>query len=454
MRTLYNVEINHYRGKVMKPRLVPVYFKSANREEFNEQLNTLKRLLAEEAELLEPVALGTQIPEAEAVIFPQLVGEAYRRIDALKKIGLPLLAITSEFGTVAMWDWEIVSYLKSEGCKTFAPTNIELTKKICRTLGVKREMGQTKFLVFQDNPGEGMQADIFKRFYWWEQRCTDLMKKKFGITLIKKSFKQFGAQAKQIPDREAEEVWKKWNLKTESVSDRALKSAIKIYLLVKREIEKDENIRGVGINCLNESFYSDTTPCLAWNMLFEEMGILWACEADTMTLLTKYLIHRSLRVPIMMSNIYPFLMGMAALKHERIESFPEIDEPENHALIAHCGYLGVLPESFSTVWQLRPKVLAIVDDNATAIDARLPTGDLTMAKLDPTMSKLLVVEGSLVDYAQYPGSDCRNGAVIRVPNGHRLVDKLYSHHILLMTGHRGTELDSMTRVFDLQIEEV
>jgi hypothetical protein len=177
-----------------------------------------------------------------------------------------------------MWDWEIVSFLKSEGCQTFAPTSLELTKKICRTLGVKREMGQTKFLVFQDNPGEGMQADIFKRFYWWEERCSDLMKKKFGITLVKKSFKHFGAQAKQIPDREAEEVWKNWNLKTENVSDRALYSAIKIYIAVKREIEKDENIRGVGINCLNESFYSDTTPCLAWNMLFEEKGILWACD--------------------------------------------------------------------------------------------------------------------------------------------------------------------------------
>jgi hypothetical protein len=453
-KKMYNRCTNYYGGREMKPRLVPVYFESAKRDEFNEQLNILKQLLAEEVELLEPVALGPKIPEAEAVLFPQLVGEAYKKIDILKKIRLPFLAITSEFGTVAMWDWEIVSYLKSKGCQTHAPTSIEWTKKICRILGVKREIGQTKFLVFQDNPGEGMQADIFKRFYWWEEQCIDLMREKFGITLVKKSFKQFGAQAKQIPDKEAEAVWKNWNLKTEKVSDRALTGAIKIYIAVKREIEKDSNIRGVGINCLNESFYSDTTPCLAWNMLFEEKGILWACEADTMTLLTKYLIHRSLAVPIMMSNIYPFLMGMAALKHERIEGFPEVDRPENHVLIAHCGYLGVLPESFSTEWQLQPKVLAIVDDNATAIDARLPTGDLTMAKLDPTMSKLLVVEGSLVDYVQYPGSDCLNGAVVRVPNGHKLVDKLYSHHVLLMTGHRGVELDSMARVFDLQIDEV
>jgi hypothetical protein len=114
----------------------------------------------------------------------------------------------------------------------------------------------------------------------------------------------------------------------------------------------------------------------------------------------------------------------------------------------------VLPKSFSTEWTLRPKVLSIVDDNATAIDARLPEGDLTIAKLDPTMARLLTVEGSITGYAQYPGSDCRNGAVIRVPNGYRLLDKLYSHHILLMTGHVGYELENMTRALGLEIDKV
>jgi hypothetical protein len=439
----------------MKARLVPVYFKSADKSEFDGQLKILKKQLGEVAEFKEPVPLGTKLPDAEAVIFPQLVGEAYQRIDELKKIKLPFLVITSEFVTVKMWDWEIVSFMKSEGCTAFAPYSLELSKKICRSLGVKREMRSTIFLVFQDSPGEGMQADIFKRFYWWEERCIDLMKKRFGVTVKKKSFKKLGGEAKKIPDTEAESVWKKWDLPTADLSPGMLNSAVKVYMAVKREIEKDENIRGVGINCLNESFYSDTTPCLAWNMLFEEKGIIWACEADIMVLLTKYMIYRSLNVPIMMSNIYPFLMGQAALKHERIPEFPEVEgDPANYSLIAHCGYLGVLPKSFSTEWTLRPKVLSIVDDNATAIDARLPEGDLTIAKLDPTMAKLLTVEGSITGYAQYPGSDCRNGAVIRVPNGYRLLDKLYSHHILLMTGHVGYELENMARALGLEIDRV
>lgn len=433
--------------------MVPVYFKSADRSEFDSQMVILRKQLAEVAEFAEPVLIGSKLPDVDALIFPQLVGELYKRIDELKKIGLPFLAITSEFGTINMWDWEIVSFMKSEGCTVFSPYSLEMSKKICRSLGVKREMRSTTFLMFQDNPKEGMQANIFKRFYWWEDRCLNLIKKRFGVIVVKKSFKQFGEEAKNIPDREAEKVWRTCNLPTQNLSKKMLNSAVKVYIALKQEVEKDKNIRGIGINCLNESFYSDTTPCLAWNMLFEEKGIIWACEADIMALLTKYMIYHSLKVPIMMSNIYPFLMGQAALMHERILKFPEVEgNPSDYSLIAHCGYLGMLPKSFSTDWTLRPKVLSIVDDNAIAIDARLPEGDMTIAKLDPTISKLLIVEGSIIGYTQFPGSDCRNGAVIKVPNGYQLLDKLYSHHILLMTGHLRYKLENMAQALGLEID--
>jgi L-fucose isomerase-like protein len=353
-----------------------------------------------------------------------------------------------------MWDWEIASYLRSEGIQTIAPYNLEQTKKACKGLGLKRELSQTKFLVFQDNPGEGFQADIFKRFYWWEDECVQRMMEKFGITIVKKSFRQLGADAKHISDQEAEAVWEGWELRTDGISQRALNSAIKIYIAVKRELEQDENIKAVGINCLNESRFSDTTPCLAWNMLYEEKGLIWGCEADTMSMLTKYILHESLDAPIMMTNLYPFVMGQAALKHERIEAFPEVAEPENHILVAHCGYLGVVPTSFSTEWALKPKVLAIVDENATAIDARMPTGDITLAKLHPTVDAMTVVEGTLEDYVQYPESDCRNGGVIKVSDGPQLVNSISSHHYLLMTGHHGIDINILGKVFDLNIEEI
>src|SRR5260221_13676802 len=440
----------------MKARLVPVYFASGQDADFKTQVENLKALLEDEAEILAPVPLGTPLPEAEAVVFPQMLGDAYRQLDDIKAIALPLLIITSEFGTVSMWDWEIGSYLRAEGVETIAPYNLDQTRKICKGLSVKRELKQTKFMVFQDNPGEGAQASIFKRFYWWEDECTQRMLNKFGITIVKKSFKKMGAEAQQIPDQEAEAVWEQWQsrLNIGNIPKRALNSALKIYVMLKRELAEDEHIQGMGINCLNESHFSDTTPCLAWNMLYEERGLIWGCEGDTVSMLTKYILHKSLGVPIMMTNLYPFLMGQAALKHEKIPNFPDLPEPENHILAAHCGYLGVLPQSFATEWTLRSKVLGIVDENATAIDARLPMGDITMAKLRPNFEKLSVVEGSLTDYAQYPGSDCLNGAVLKVPDGRKLMNALSSHHYLLMTGHNLADITMLSKVFNLEVEEI
>jgi hypothetical protein len=438
----------------MKALLAPVYFKLKKDEEFTIQLKRLKELLSEEADILPPAVIGSELPEADAVLFPQLLGDAFKKIEAVKKIKMPMLAVTSEFGTVAMWDWEIVSFLKAEGLKVFAPYNLEMTKTVCRGLAIKRELKKTKFAVYQDNPGEGMQASIFKRFYWWEDRCTKLMKEKFGVSIKKNSFKALGEKAKKITGARVDNISRQWKQKTTGVSDSALSSAVKLYIALKSEIEKDDSIKGAGINCLNESFYSDTTPCLAWNMLFEENEFIWACEADTISLMTTYILYKTLREPVMMSNLYPFLMGMAALKHEKIKKFPEVNEPENHLLAAHCGYLGVLPESFSESWSLKPRVLEITNENATAIDARLPVGGITLAKLHPGLNRLMVAEGELEDYAQYPGSDCRNGAVIRVKNGSRLMDKLYSHHCCIIKGHPGDKIKIISEIFDLEIDEV
>jgi len=439
----------------MKARLIPVYFDPGRDSDFDTQLAALHSLLDEQVEFLEPVPLGAPLADVEAVVFPQLLGEAYRQAEAFKAIDLPILFVTTEFGTLSMWDWEIAEYLKSHGVQTIAPYNLDQTRKVCAALGVKRELRETTFLVYQDNPGEGFQAPIFKRFYWWEDECSQRMADKFGITVVKKSFRELGAAAKDIADREADEVWKNWTLPTKGLSEQAIRSAVKMYLAVKRDLDRDPTIRSAGINCLNESHFSDTTPCLAWNMLFQERGLIWGCEADTMSMLSKYLLHRSLGAPIMMTNLYPFLLGNAALKHERIESFPQVDsEPENHILAAHCGYAGVIPEPFSTEWTLRKKVLAIVDDNATAIDARLPTGDVTLAKLHPSMDKMTVAEGELTGYAQFPNSDCLNGAVLKVRDGRRLMESLASHHYVLLVGHHGTEIKMLAKVFGLSVEEI
>jgi L-fucose isomerase-like protein len=334
------------------------------------------------------------------------------------------------------------------------PYQLEQARKICRALGLRRQLRDTKFLVFQDNPGEGFQADIFKRFYWWEDECTNQIFTRFGLTIERRSFRELGAAALQIPDADADAVLQSRKIARGGASDQSLRSAVKLYLAVKRQIDADSSIRGAGINCLNESHFSDTTPCLAWNLLYEDQQMIWGCEADTMSMLTKSILHKSLGVPIMMTNLYPFLMGQAALKHERIPSFPDLPDAQNCVLVAHCGYLGVLPTAFSVDWKLQPKVLRIVDNNSAIIDARLPEGPITVAKLSPRLDRISVAEGKLEGYAQYPGSDCLNGAVLRFADGHKFMESISSHHYLLMTGHNRADIEMISPVFQLAVDVI
>jgi hypothetical protein len=441
----------------MKARLVPLYFSSADDPDFATQLLALRGLLSQEAELLAPQPLGSELPPAEAVVFPQMLGEAFRRLDQFKAIDLPILVITSEFGTVSMWDWEINQYLRAEGSTVIAPYDLEQARLACRLLALRRELRGGKFVVYQDNPGEGFQASIFKRFYWWEDECTLRLEQTFGLKIIKRSFKTMGADAQAISDAEARAAWtdRQHLAPLDRIPERSLLSALKVYLAVKRDLDNEGGVLAAGINCLNESHFSDTTPCLAWNLLFEERGLVWGCEADTVAMLTKHLAIHGLGAKAMMTNLYPFLMGQAALKHERIPAFPAVaTEPENHILAAHCGYLGVVPRSFATDWALRRKVLAIVDENATAIDARLPVGRMALLKLVPPFDTLSLVEGTLEGYAGFPGSDCLNGAVLRVSDGRRLMRELASHHYILACGDQGAKVDLMGQLFGLKVERI
>ncbi len=435
----------------MKARLVPVYFSEANereQKEFQQQMERLHDFYGDVAEFLPAVCLGDKMPEADAVVFPQLIFAAFRHNDIFQQIKMPIVVLTSRFGTVEMWDWEIVTYLRDIGCSVFSPYTVELAKTILRAIAVKRSLKDgAKFLMFQDTPGEGMQANIFKRFYWWEQESTDTMQEVFGLKLIYRSWKELNDRARSIPDEEAAKVCADWDVHQEGVCQKNYYKAVKVYMAVKEVIEEIGDVAGVGSNCLNESFHCDTTPCLAWNMLFERDNIIWACEGDTLTLLSTYILYRSMEKPIMMTNLYPFLVGMAALAHEKIDHFPDIADPDNHALGVHCGYFGLVPRQFCSEWTMRPKVLEIVNDDAIVLDGRFPVGPVTLAKIFPGFKKLSIIKAEIEDYVQYPGSDCRNGALIRYQDGHKVMDALSSHHSLIISGDVTPALLQLAKVF-------
>jgi hypothetical protein len=452
----------------MKTVLQPIYFTEANERENGErreQLAVLKDLYGAEADFLEEKPLGSDIPAgADAVLFPQMIGAIFSHKGELAKLKdspafqLPIVVLTSSFGTVEMWDWEIVSYLRVQmGLTVFTPYNTDLARVILRAIAAKKTMkGGINFLMFQDDPGEGMQAYIFKRFYWWEKESVKTIENTFGVHLVYKSWKQVNERARAIGDDDAAALWKKRAVPAEGVPEKNIYKAVKLYMAVKEAADETGNVYGVGSNCLNESFSSDTTPCLAWDWIFEYDHIIWACEGDTVTLISKFILYSALRRPMMMTNLYPFLVGMAALKHEKIDKFPDIDDPDNHALGVHCGYFGFIPRVFCTDWVLRPKALAIVNDDAIMTDGRMQKGKVTMAKLQSDMKGIIIIEAEIEDYVQYPGSDCRNGALLRYKNknGHKVMESLSSHHAIIIQGDITHQLVQMARVYGLAVQVI
>lgn len=443
----------------MKAVLAPVFFSEWNereQNEYREQLERLQEYYGDVAVFLTPVAVGEPLPKgADALVFVQLLFAAFRHDEELKTYGLPMVVLTSRFGTVEMWDWEIVTYLRDLGLTVFSPYSIEMGKVVLRAIAARNALKKgARFLMFQDSPGEGMQANIFKKFYWWEQQAVDKMEEYFGCKLIFRSWKAVNERARAVPDAEAEAVSGDWAVHSEGVCRAQLLQSAKLYIAIKAVVEEVGGVEGVGANCLNESFHCDTTPCLVWNMLFERDNIIWACEGDTLTLLTTFVLYRALEKPIMMTNLYPFLVGMAALAHERIDHFPDIPDPDNHALGVHCGYFGFAPRSFCTEWTLRPKVLAIVNDEATMVDCRFPTGPVTLAKIYPGFKKLSVIRAEIEKYVQYPGSDALNGALIRYADGHRVMDELCSHHSMIIQGDAAPQLRQVARVFGWEVAQL
>ena len=439
------------------PRLLPVYLEDAPSATFQRILDALVGLTEGLATWLDPVQLGQAAGrEAAAVVVPDFSGRVYGELAEFRALGeVPILLVTSEHGTAFMWDWEGRDWLRRRGVNTLAPTSLQEFHDLLRALAVKEQLPSARMLAYWDDLGAGQQPDIFKRFFWWEDECSNLLRQRLGVTVERRSFRGLVARANAIPaariNAELAHIEANRVPLSSALARQARLEGLRIKLALADELDETPGVIAAGINCLNESDTSVTTPCLAWNLLFEERGLIWGCESDLTSMITKYLVHKTLEVPVMMTNLYPFVMGGAALDHERIPYFPPVpDHPENYILAAHCGFFGLMPQSMATRWELKPSVLAIVNRGANVIDAELATGEITMVKVTSTMDSLAITPAQIVRYERYENSDCLNGGVLKVADGPRFVEGLASHHYVLAQGQLGHRLAKVAGVLGLQ----
>jgi len=86
------------------------------------------------------------------------------------------------------------------------------------------------------------------------------------------------------------------------------------------------------------------------------------------------------------------------------------------------------------------------------VDGRVAQGPMTLAKLHPRLTDIQVIEGVVEGYAEYPGSDCRNGALLRVPDVRALMKGFYSHHYCLLTGRQRAGIEHVAAVLGIGVD--
>ena len=281
---------------------------------------------------------------------------------------------------------------------------------------------------------------MFQRFYWWQRENSQRMFERFDITVEERSLMQLTEAVRSVSDDKVRSIWGAWQarLPIVNVPDKALNDTLRLYAALKRILVEEPEIIGMGINCINEFPSMLATPCLVWNMLYQDHQLNWGCEDDTLSMMTQHLVDCCLDTPAVMTNIYLFLVGQPALDHMDISGFPEVADAENYLLAGHCGYLGVLPQSHAAEgWSLRPSVIDVFEGRGGAIDGRLPLGDVALVKLNPDCAGLTVIKGELEDFFQAPQSGLSKvAAVIHVDNGRLCSTKFLLSIIFLPKARR------------------
>ena len=181
-----------------RPSLLPAYLDAEPSEAFDRQLRTLRELAGNTVGWLDPVPLQSAAPRsgAAALILEDVSGAAYRQLEAFRAIEIPVLVLTSDFGTMAMWDWE-TRLPAAPGRQVMSPTPWR-GQDGCRALR-HHAAAAARSSCTRTTPERGKQPAIFKRFYWWEDECSERIREKFGLRIYKRSFAELGPGPRPSP---------------------------------------------------------------------------------------------------------------------------------------------------------------------------------------------------------------------------------------------------------------
>ena len=236
------------------------------------------------------------------------------------------------------------------------------------------------------------------------------------------------------------ERWKKEATEVVETTDNAILASSRLYHLL-RTINKEEQLDGISIDCLNFSFSNEPMlpyPCLPFTRLRDE-GYAVPCEADVCGMMTSMVLERISKRPSYFANV------------------SEAKEPDTTVVLRHCVSPLKMLGYDAPAMPYRLRDYHGTGRGATA-EIQFPMGvEVTMGGFSKDLQEFVMWPGRIIsrvrdtDAPSFPGSKmrkyCTNHLEVKINDIDSFIQNIAGCHYMMVTGsYRKPLHDAMTRM--------
>jgi len=433
--------------------LNPEFERSRAEEELKKFYKTLKSKLTKEGELLDPTIIewgeDWVIPEGELEKLDSASNEVdlfliarsgltqYPSIEIARRYRKPVAML----GQVASVD--ISAYLRARGMEGYAFIDFDELNRFISLLRVRKSLHQTRILIVSD--GSILPVGVVSSVWNMED-----VKSRFGIDYKCIPSNEVFEEMDKVLESESEQK------KAEEITDRLIKKANRIHMEKKHILQSVnfylavKNLMGrYGCNSFVIPCFElcvkripaerKVTFCLAHSLLKDE-GFPSACEGDINALLAMMLLMYLSRKSAFMGNSYMLdeKENIIAVHHDvpglKMKGLEKPDLPYEIRNFTVGGWGATIRYDFSR------------DKGET----------VTLARFNPTATKMLVTKGEIVGCSGFDMVGCSLRAEIRVPDAVRLfhMEMNFGHHLAMVYGDYTEDLRDLGKIVGFEVIEV
>jgi L-fucose isomerase-like protein len=400
-----------------------------------EKLKQLKKKVKSDVQILKPiiinegkdVSLLEKQAEAEAILLyrPHLgLGDCIIKIS---EFNLPTIIFNDE--ALICNPLDALEYIYPKENVWIAIDYQDLNNYLT-ALSTRKKLSRTKILILNSD------YPHWERFLCRIRGGQEAIKNRLGIGLEYVRSDDVIKRWKDVDERSASQLAKKWIKEAENIAGAEEKDAIsaaRLYIVM-RDLLKEKNAQALTMA------YGDNplpVPCIAYTNLRDE-GIPAACEADINSLLSMTIMHYIADKPSFMGNIF-------------------MDLADENLIISHC----VCPrkmQGYNTKpapYMLRPYHTQKFTGSITAFVEMKKRQEITLWRLSGDLKSMLVTKGKIMSSVEYKGeTHCRVKTKVKINNPKELVHKTFGNHHMIVYGDYTEQLKKLNEILGITTIEV